>query len=322
MQKIILIVSIFFITILSAQKSPNLTITVAKDGSEQFTSVQNAINSVKDFSLSETLIKIKAGVYEEKITIPTSKQMITLEGENKENTIITNNDFSGKLDASGTKLTTSTSYTLLIKANDIHINNITIKNSSCNEGQAVSLQVEGDRFIATNSIISGCQDTLYTNGKDSRQYYKNCFIEGTTDFIFGSATVVFKNCTIKSNANSFITAASTDESKKYGYVFFDCKLIAQDGIDKVFLGRPWRPFAKTVYINTKMGKHILPEGWNPWAGDKRFPDKEKTTYYAEYKSKGDGGNTSKRVIWSHQLTKEEAKNYTIKNIFGDWDPGK
>lgn len=322
MKKLLFIVLISFCHIFSAQKSPYLTITVAQDGSGQFNSIQEAINSVRDFGPGEALIKIKSGVYKEKIVIPSSKHQITLEGENRANTIITNNDFSGKIDALGEKITTFTSYTLLVRGDDIKLRNLSIKNSSCNEGQAVALNSEGDRFSAENCTISGCQDTLYTSGKNSRQYFKNCLIEGTTDFIFGAATVVFKNCTIKSLANSYITAASTDESKKYGYVFFDCKLIAKEGITKVFLGRPWRPFARTVFMNTEMGKHILPEGWNPWKGDKMFPDKDKTAYYAEYNSKGEGANFSQRVSWSHQLTKKEAKKYTLKSIFGDWNPNK
>lgn len=303
-----------------AQSTPYRTITVAKDGSREFSTVQKAINSVRDLGPGEALIKIKAGVYNEKIVIPSSKHKITLQGENKENTIITNDDYSGKLDALNEKMTTFNSYTLLVMSDDIKISNLTIQNASCNQGQAVALHVEGDRFIVKDSKILGCQDTIYTGGNHSRQYYENCFIEGTTDFIFGSATVIFKNCTIKSLANSYITAASTDQSKSFGYVFFDCTLIAKEGITKVFLGRPWRSYARTVFINTEMGNHILPEGWNPWKGDKMIPDKDKTAYYAEYNSKGEGGNISQRVAWSHQLTKKEAKKYTIKNIFGDWKP--
>ncbi|CAD7801415.1 Pectinesterase A [Chryseobacterium aquaeductus] len=319
MKKFLFIVLVFCVQLLFAQKNPYIIITVAQDGSGQFTSIQKAITSIRDLGPGEALVKIKAGTYHEKIVIPSSKHHITLQGESKENTIITNNDFSGKMDAMNEKMTTFNSYTLLIMADDIKISDLTIQNSSCNEGQAVALHVEGDRFFIKDSKIVGCQDTVYTGGNHSRQYYENCFIEGTTDFIFGSATVVFKNCTIKSLANSYITASSTDQSKSFGYVFFDCKLIAKDGITKVFLGRPWRPYARTVFINTEMGNHIVPEGWNPWKGDKMFPDKDKTAFYAEYGSKGEGGKTENRVAWSHQLTKKEAKKYTIKNIFGDWN---
>ena len=319
MKKLFLILLISSINFIWAQ-SPYITLTVAQDGSGDFTTIQKAINSIRDFGPAQALIKIKTGTYHEKIVIPSSKHKITLEGENKENTIITNDDYSGKTGVLNEKMTTFNSYTFLVLSDDIKISDITIRNSSCNLGQAVALHVEGDRFIMKNSRILGCQDTVYTGGNHSRQYYENCFIEGTTDFIFGSATVVFTNCTIKSLANSYITAASTDHSKLFGYVFFNCKLIAKEGITKVFLGRPWRPFAKTVFINTEMGSHIVPEGWNPWSGDKMFPDKDKTAFYAEYGSKGEGAKTEKRVLWSHQLTKQEAKKYTLKNIFGDWKP--
>jgi pectinesterase len=268
------------------------------------------------------LIFIKSGMYNEKVVIPSSKHKITLEGENKDNTIITNNDFSGKPDSFNEKMTTFNSYTVLVMGDDIKISNLTIQNSSCNEGQAVSLHVEGDRFMIRNSKILGCQDTVYAATNHSRQYFKNCYIEGTTDFIFGQATAVFSNCTIKSLADSYITAAATESDRPYGFVFLNCKLIAKEGITKVFLGRPWRPYAKTIFINTEMGKHILPEGWNPWKGDKMFPNKEKTAYYAEYGSQGEGGNVSKRVSWSYQLTKKELENYTIGKIFDKWNPNK
>ena len=319
MKKLFLILLIFASNFILAQ-NPYITVTVAKDGSGQFTSIQKAITSIRDLGPGEALVKIKAGTYHEKIVIPSSKHKITLQGESKESTIITNDDYSGKTDALNEKMTTFNSYTLLVMSDDIKISDLTIKNSSCNQGQAVALHVEGDRFSIKNSKILGCQDTVYTGGNHSRQFFENCYIEGTTDFLFGSATVVFKNCTIKSLANSYITAASTDQSKEFGYVFFNCKLIAKEGINKVFLGRPWRPYAKTVFINTEMGNHIVPEGWNPWKGDKMFPDKDKTAYYAEFGSKGEGGKTENRVAWSHQLTKKEAKKYTIKNILGDWKP--
>jgi pectinesterase len=322
MKKLFLILFISMADFLLAGNDPYIKITVAKDGSGDFTSIQKAINSVRDLGPAEALIFIKSGTYNEKMVIPSSKHKITLEGENKDNTIITNNDFSGKPDSFNEKMTTFNSYTVLVMGDDIKISNLTIQNSSCNEGQAVSLHIEGDRFVIKNSKILGCQDTVYAATNHSRQYFENCYIEGTTDFIFGQATAVFNNCTIKSLADSYITAAATESYRPYGFVFLNCKLIAKEGITKVFLGRPWRPYAKTVFINTEMGKHILPEGWNPWKGDKMFPDKEKTAYYAEYGSQGEGGNVSKRVSWSYQLTKKELKNYTIGKIFDKWNPNK
>lgn len=298
--------------------------TVAQDGSGDFKTIQEAVNKVRDHSQQKVTIFIKSGVYHEKLVIPSWKKNIALVGENKENTIITNDDFSGKdfpnLDFTGNpKFSTYTSYTVLMQANDCSAENLTISNTAGRVGQAVALEIDADRVIVKNCNILGNQDTLYTS-KDGRNYFSNCIIEGTTDFIFGEATVVFENCTIKSLQNSYITAASTTKEQPFGYVFLRCKLIAADGVDKVYLGRPWRPYAKTVFIQTEMGAHILSEGWNPWKGDAMFPDKEKTVFYAEYQSLGAGAHLKSRVNWAHQLTSAQAKKYTLKNIFRDWNP--
>jgi pectinesterase len=305
-------------------------ITVALDGTGNYKTIQEAVNSVRDFGQDVT-IHIKKGIYHEKLVIPTWKTKITLLGDDRENTIVTNADYSGKPNPGGkvmfgnAKFTTFTSYTILVQGNDFTAKNLTIENTAGRVGQAVALHVEGDRCTIENCKILGNQDTLYVSNEASRQYYKDCFIEGTTDFIFGEATCVFQSCTIKNLMNSFTTAASTTPRQKFGYVFFDCKLIADTSVKKAFLGRPWRSYAKTVYIRCELGSQILPEGWNPWKGDAMFPDKEKTAYYAEYKNTGPGSGTKSRVAWSHQLTNKEAKAYTLENIFAGldtWDPVK
>ena len=304
-------------------KYPPLLI-VSQDGSGNYKTIQEAVNATRDLGQQRVIIYIRKGTYHEKLIVPSWKTAISLIGDSTGTTTITNADYSGKLvpgekDAFGlAKFTTYTSYTVLIQGNDCLLQNLTIENTSGRVGQAVALHVEGDRCVFKNCRILGNQDTLYATTETSRQYYLNCYIEGTTDFIFGEATCVFQSCTIKALTNSYITAASTRPGHEYGYVFFDCKLIADTGVTKEFLGRPWRPYAKTVFIRTVMGPHIVPEGWNPWKGDLMFPDKEKTAYYAEYASTGAGGNTSKRVSWSHQLSKKEAAKYTLQNIFQDW----
>lgn len=297
-------------------------ITVAQDGSGDYTMIQEAINSTRDLGPGEVKIHIKNGTYNEKLEIPSWKHQLSLIGESRENTIITYDDFSGKIDpVTRKKHSTFTSYTVLVRGDDIKIENLTIRNTSCGEGQAVALHVEGDRFVMKDSNLLGCQDTLYTATGASRQLYLNCYIEGTTDFIFGEATVVFKNCIIHSLKNSYVTAAATPQDQEFGYVFIDCKLTAAEDVDEVYLGRPWRPYAKTVFINTELGPHIVPEGWNPWTGDKMFPNKEETTYYAEFNSKGPGASVNERVKWSYQLSEEEAGKYSMENIFSnknDW----
>lgn len=306
---------VFFLFLISNSNAQSIyKLTVAKDGSGDFNTVQTAIDAANT-EKGTVLIYIKKGIYKEKLVIPSSKKGLQLIGEDKDKTIITNDDYSGKPNPNSKRnFGTSDSYTLLVRANDVRIENITIENTWCEKGQAVSLCAKGKRFIIKNSRILGCQDTLLTDGDGYYQYYENCYIEGTTDFIFGPAVAVFQNCIIKSKINSYITAASTPENLEFGYVFFNCKLIADANVTKVFLGRPWRPYAKTVFIGCNLGSHILPEGWNPWP-DERFGDKTKTAFYAEYNNKGKGAKTNKRVAWSHQLTKEEAAKYTLKNIF-------
>jgi len=125
---------------------------------------------------------------------------------------------------------------------------------------------------------------------------------------------VFSHCVIRSLVNSFIAAAATTPRQSFGFVFLDCRLVADSAAKKVFLGRPWRPFARTVYIRTEMGDHIMPAGWDNW----RNPENEKTAYYAEYESAGPGAVTGARVKWSRQLSIAEAKRYTVSGILGEW----
>lgn len=297
-------------------------ITVDASGAGNFKTIQEAVNSIRDLSQQKVKIYIKNGIYHEKIVVPSWKTNIAFVGENRDSTIITNDDFSGKLTPEG-KLSTFSSYTVLVQGNDFSAENLTIQNTAGRVGQAVALHIEGDRGIIKNCKLLGNQDTLYAGKENSRQYYKDCYIEGTTDFIFGEATVVFQNCTIKSMSNSFITAAATSPRQPFGFVLINCKLVADTAAKKVYLGRPWRPFARTVFIRCELGAHIVPAGWDPWKGDVRFPDKEKTTYYAEYRNTGPGASIKERISWSKQLSRNEAKKYTIKNILegsDGWNP--
>jgi pectinesterase len=323
MKKLLLFTLTLFVSaMLIAQPATYPThFTVAQDGSGDFKTIQEAVNAVRDLSQQQVIINIKPGIYYEKLVIPSWKTKISLIGQDKEHTIITNNDYSGKATPAGKdafgkdKFTTYTSYTVLVQGNDFVAENLTVENSSGRVGQAVALHIEGDRCIIKNCNLLGNQDTLYAATENSRQYYKDCFIQGTTDFIFGEATAVFDHCIIKNLSDSYITAPSTTPRQQFGYVFFDCKLIADSSVKKVHLGRPWRPYARVVYIRTEMGPQILPVGWDNW----RNPDNEKNAFFAEYKSTGPGANDSGRVTWSHQLTSTEIKTYTIKNILSGKD---
>ncbi len=292
--------------LLSVTVSGQDKVIVAADGSGDYTTIQEALNHCKAFRDYEQEIFIKDGIYHEKVLVDSFLTNIKLIGESKENTIITYSDHAGM-----PGIGTFNSYTVKVLGDNITMVNLTIENASGEVGQAVALHVEGDLFEIKDCNLLGNQDTLYAAGKNSRQLFKDCFIDGTTDFIFGAAIAVFENCTLHSKRNSYITAASTTKDHKYGYVFKGCKLTAEEGVDKVYLGRPWRDYANVVFIECEMGAHIVPEGWHNWGQ----PNREKTSFYAEYNSKGTGANVEKRVKWSHQLTKKQAKQYSIDNIF-------
>ncbi|HEY9044881.1 MAG TPA: pectinesterase family protein [Ohtaekwangia sp.] len=288
--------------------------TVSQDGTGDYKTLQEAINVCKAFPDERITIHLKPGIYKEKIEVHAWTQKISLIGEDAATTIISFDDYSGK----GTH-NTFTSYTIKIQGDDFYAENITFENAAGPVGQAVALHVEADRCVFKRCRFLGNQDTIYTGGDSSRQYFQDCYIEGTTDFIFGAATVVFDHCTIHSKKNSYVTAASTPQRNTFGYVFLNCTLTAAPDVTKVYLGRPWRNYARTVYINCTLGNHILPEGWHNWSK----PDAEKTTFYAEYKSTGPGANPTARVSWSHQLTDREAKIYTLRTILAGadhWNP--
>ena len=287
---------------------------VAKDGSGDFKTVQEAINAVPDFRNKTTVIFIKNGVYKEKLILPASKNKVKFIGESVDKTILTYDDYASKKNIFGEKMGTTGSSSFFIFGNDFTAENITFENSSGPVGQAVAVRVTGDRAVFKNCRFLGFQDTLYTQGYGSRQYYSNCYIEGTVDFIFGAATAVFNNCEIYCKKSGYITAAATPDTVKYGYVFLNCRITGDAPENSFYLGRPWRPHAKTVFVNCSMGKHIKPEGWNNWSN----PANEKTAFYAEYKNSGKGFQPEKRVSWSHQLN--DAAEYTLTNIFEGWNP--
>jgi len=290
-------------------------LVVAADGSGQFRTVQAAIDAAPSQSARPVVIRLKPGVYHEKVVVPATKPHLVLRGDDAARTVITYADHVG---ANG--ISTPTSYSVLVRANDFAAENVTFENAAgYTAGQAVALHVEADRATFRHCRLVGNQDVLFLALGGTRQYFRDCYIEGTTDFIFGASTAVFGHCVIKSKKNSFVTAASTPAGQAYGFVFLDCKLAADTALaKKVYLGRPWRPNAKVVYLGCKLGDHIVPAGWDNW----KNPDNEKTAYYAEYRSTGPGANPTGRVPWAHQLTAQEAKQYTLKRILRDWEVKK
>lgn len=301
--------------VVSAQRKSYTT--VAKDGSGDYTTVQAALNAIPFDNIQPDTIYVKNGIYKEKIHLDLSKNFVTLIGEDRFKTILTYDDHTGKVSPSGEMIHTGNSYSFLINGNNFLAKNLTFRNDAgLHAGQAVAVDIKGDKAAFINCRFIGNQDVLLTDSKSSREYYKECYIEGTTDFIFGFATAWFDECHIDSKIDSHVTAAATPQDHPYGYVFYDCILTGDSGVTNADLGRPWRPYASVTYIYCYIGQDIKPAGWSNWHNT----DTYKTARYSEYENYGPGADTSARVSWSHQLTDEQVKQYTIKNVLNGWIP--
>ena len=300
-------------TLTAANKYDNPdTLFVARDGTGEFRNIDDAIEVCRAFMDYHKVIFVKKGIYKEKLIIPSWLTNIEICGEDAEQTVITWDDHANIRTQERPKgMGTFRTYTLKIEGSDITLKNITIENNSARLGQAVALHTEGDRLVFVNCRFLGHQDTVYTGVGGSRQLFRNCYIEGTTDFIFGPGTAWFEDCEIRSKANSYITAASTPKDQPYGYVFNRCRLTADEGIDKVYLGRPWRDYGYTLFMNCDLGSHIRPEGWHHWQ-----KNREQTARYLECGNTGTGADTTGRVGCSRQLDKKEAKKITMEEVLG------
>ena len=288
------------------------TLVVARDGTGHYRTLAAAIERVRVYMDYDVTIFVKKGVYKEKIIVPEQLQNLEIVGEDRDETIITFDDH-----ANINKMGTFRTYTLKVNGNNLVFRNLTIENNAPQLGQAVALHTEGDCVKFINCRFLGNQDTIYTGGRYARLYFKDCYIEGTTDFIFGPATALFENCHIHCKRNSYITAASTPKEVKYGYVFKKCRITTAENVTKMYLGRPWRPYAYTLFMECELDKNICPEGWHNWGN----VDNEKTARYLEYNNIGEGASVKERVKWSRQLTKKEAAEITVENLFmqeRDW----
>ncbi|WP_334168067.1 pectinesterase family protein [Phocaeicola paurosaccharolyticus] len=313
MKKIILLILCAIISVPTFADGAD-TIVVARDGSGKYRTVQEAVESARAFMDYTVTIFVKKGVYKEKVIVPSWLENIEIIGEDRDNTIITYDDH-----ANINKMGTFRTYTVKVEGNGITFRNITIENNAAQLGQAVALHTEGDRLKFINCRFLGNQDTIYTGTPKTRLYFKDCYIEGTTDFIFGPSTALFDDCVIHCKRNSYITAASTPKDVKYGYIFRKCKITAAEGVNKVYLGRPWRPYAYTLFMECELGNFILPEGWHNW-GKK---ENEQTARYLEYKNYGAGADRKARHQWSREISKSEMKDLSIGSIFSvndNWNP--
>jgi pectinesterase len=319
-------------TFTAAPVRASATITVDADGSGEFKTVQEAIAAAPEKSSSLVIIHIKPGTYEGPVIVPKNKPHLSLEGDDAATTIITwSRNVYDPIPAGSDKFNPG----VQILGDDFVARNITFQNTSGDHGQALALRVDSDRCVFDHCRMLGWQDTLMVN--NGRQYFRDCYIAGRVDFIYGSATAVFDHCEIHSRNGGHVTAASTPQDHPFGFVFLNCKLTGDDvpwnpastnpattepakkPNKMADLGRPWRPYASVTYVNCEMGDHIKPEGWNNWGKSSN----EQTARYAEYKSTGPGANPGKRVSWAKQLSDEEAAKLTPSNILAGsdiWDP--
>lgn len=307
------------------------TLFVARDGTAEFRNIADAIEVCRAFMDYHKVIFVKKGTYKEKIEVPSWLTNIEICGEDRDNTIITWDDHANikisdpaqgiNVQHIGKAMGTFRTFTVKVSGSLITFKNITIENNSARLGQAVALHVEGDRCLFVNCRFLGHQDTIYTGRAGARQYFKACYIEGTTDFIFGPSVTWFENCDIVDKSDSYVTAASTPKDQQYGYIFNHCRITCLEGdealasnngkpITKCYLGRPWRAYAYTLFMNCTLGKHINPEGWQAWE-----KGSDKTARYIEYNNVGEGSVKDKRVAWAKQLTKKEAAKITPAEVF-------
>ena len=306
------ILALFCLTTAHAANYDNPdTLIVARDGTGEFRTVQEAIEVCRAFMDYHKVIFVKKGIYKEKLIVPQWLQNIEILGEDRDQTVITYDDHANiKTAERPNGIGTFRTYTVKVEANDITFRNITIENNAARLGQAVALHTEGDRLVFVNCRFIGHQDTVYTGMPNTRIYFRDCYICGTTDFIFGPSTAWFGQCTIHCLSNSYITAASTPKDVPYGYIFNRCRITVADGVEKEYLGRPWRDYGYTLFMNCELPAQIRPEGWHHWQ-----KEREQTARYLEYQNTGAGANRSQRVAWSRELTKKEAAQITPENVF-------
>ncbi|PWA51931.1 pectinesterase inhibitor domain, Pectin lyase fold/virulence factor [Artemisia annua] len=306
----------------SGDVTPNKT--VAADGTGDYTSVADAVAAAPSKSTSRYVIKIKAGVYRENVAIPSGKPNLMFIGDGRGNTIIT----ASESVAGGN--TTFNSATVAAVGSGFLARDITFQNAAGPSGeQAVALRVGSDLSAFYRCGIIAYQDTLYVHS--NRQFFVNCFIAGTVDFIFGNAAVVLQNCDIQprlpgpKQKNMVTAQGRTDPNQNTGIVIQKCKINATSDLLPVqasypsYLGRPWKEYSRTVVMQTSISDVIVPAGWYPWDGDFAL----NTLYYREYQNTGPGADTSNRVTWPGWgviTNTTEAESFTAGNFIdgGNW----
>ncbi len=310
---------------------------VSAKGDQTFARIADALAAAEQFCGCRVVIRIAAGVYRERLVI--RQDHISFIGENAADTRITFSDFANDLMPEGDKRGTFRTPSVFIDADDFYARGI----SFCNEagqggkvGQALAVYADGDRLMFESCRFEGYQDTLFTAPlprkekqaggfkgpkefaprRVGRQLYKDCYIAGNVDFIFGGAIAYFEDCEIfmrdrKGDVKGYVTAPSTFEGQEYGYVFQRCRFTSECPRESCYLGRPWRDYARCVILNSEIGAHIRREGWHDWDRKEAWD----TVFFAEYGNYGEGAGTQ-RAPFVKMLTQEEAAAYTRENVIG------
>jgi pectinesterase len=291
---------------------------VAADGSGQFHSLQDAIAAAPAGRPGRPwIIHVRPGTYRERLYVQREKRFLALVGEDAETTVVTFDLHANVPGTDGKPIGTFRTATAQIDADDFTAEGLTFENAAGPVGQALAIRVDGDRAAFRRCRFVGWQDTVLLNR--GRQYFESCHVCGHVDFIFGGATAFFDRCTIVARGEGYLTAASTPEEQPYGFVFSRGTVRGETPEVRTYLGRPWRSFASTVFLDTEMTEVVRPEGWHNWSR----PEREKTTRYAEHGSRGPGANPGARVPWARALDAPAAAALTPVTVLGGadgWDP--
>ena len=322
---------------------------IAKDGSGDFTSIQQAIDAIPGGGRTPTILLLRMDEYQERVVV--DKDNVRIVGEARDRTVITAKGCAKDLDENGNERGTFLSATFMVTGHNVEVENLTIRNDAGDGrdvGQAVAVYAAGDRGVWRNVRMIAHQDTLFcgplmqkvinfiaprqgraetveTVGDSpvthSRQYFEDCYIQGDVDFIFGPYRCWFERCTLFMNARGGLyTAANTAEGQPYGLVFHRCFLTGECEEGQAFLGRPWRKFARTVFLDCEMDEHVAPLGFNDWDAVKLVTER-----YAEYGTKGVRADQTTRHPRQKRMTYEEAVCYTIPEVIGGpdgWRPDR
>ena len=307
-----------------------------------FKTVTAALDAVQKKSPGTCVVRLASGVYREKIVVSTACRGLKIVAEERGKAVISWDDYAAKSGPGGAELGTFRSYTMCVDADDFEMDGVTVVNTASDAdveaggrgvGQAVALHVSGDRCLFRNCTIKSYQDTLYLTqeqfidssirrfvdsegeAKDkrrvSRQYFERCRIEGACDFIFGHSTALFNDCDLYLRQRGYVTAAATPKEQPFGFVFVNCRITGKRGEKPSMLGRPWREFAQTVFVDCEMDESIAPEGWRTWRpGDGR----DRTAYYADFGTTGKGANNAKRVSWSHTDEADKESYFSTRGV--------